>query len=285
MLKLHDILLEALTDVVYHFTHPKNLYKILENNEFFLSTALFDTDDVKVNKGRYSYMSLSRTRNNPNFLMDAKIVLDGRKLNQKYKSIPVDYFKNGPKGFEQEDRIISDETHIPNFSKYILSIHINASRGDVPNLNEMIQICNDRNIPIYVYDSVKNFLNQRNPIDPSTINDSIVMFNLDDEFNFEIASLISIDNPSAYEKVIDYLTDFKDIKFQNIYKRMSNGDPKYILSSNRILVNFMNMQRTPNDDNRLIMKILIPDMKKYKVKDLKDYIDIKLKKIDKKTPE
>jgi hypothetical protein len=47
----------------------------------------------------------------------------------------------------------------------------------------------------------------------------------------------------------------------------------------------MNMQRTPNDDNRLIMKILIPDMKKYKVKDLKDYIDIKLKKIDKKTPE
>jgi hypothetical protein len=128
-------------------------------------------------------------------------------------------------------------------------------------------------------------LNQRNPIDPSTINDSIVMFNLDDEFNFEIASLISIDNPSAYEKVIDYLTDFKDIKFQNIYKRMSNGDPKYTMSSNRILVNFMNMQRTPNDDNRLIMKILIPDMKKYKVKDLKDYIDIKLKKIDKKTPE
>jgi hypothetical protein len=285
MLKLHDILLEALTDVVYHFTHPKNLYKILENNEFFLSTALFDTDDVKVNKGRYSYMSLSRTRNNPNFLMDAKIVLDGRKLNQKYKSIPVDYFKNGPKGFEQEDRIISDEINIPNFSKYILSIHINASRGDVPNLNEMIQICNDRNIPIYVYNSVKNFLNQRNPIDPSTINDSIVMFNLDDEFNFEIASLISIDNPSAYEKVIDYLTDFKDIKFQNIYKRMSNGDPKYTMSSNRILVNFMNMQRTPNDDNRLIMKILIPDMKKYKVKDLKDYIDIKLKKIDKKTPE
>ena len=143
-------LAEGLSDIVYHGTSLASASKIIQANTIFLSTA-FTRDweqEKEHSKGKYFYLSLTRS---PGMFKStgmlglralqggaAIFVLDGRKLGQKYKGGAMDYFHKtidsmrdsivpvGPRTRtqhdEMEDRLVSDDPTIPDFSKYIKEV-------------------------------------------------------------------------------------------------------------------------------------------------------------------
>lgn len=145
------------SDILYHFTDLSGLMGIVENDEFEL------TDNRMEMEGGY-VMSLSRTKfggygnvmleMGANYML-VRLTIDGRKLNQKYKTYPINdlymypdeilytnqkdkelykfgefhHPKNKPSetlepDFEYEDRVISKSPVIPNASTYITRVDI-----------------------------------------------------------------------------------------------------------------------------------------------------------------
>ncbi len=116
--------------------------------------AIGKDSDYKINKNKFFYLSTTRSKSSGFRKGDSKIVLDGRKLKQRYKITPVDYW-NWPKNdkqdtsayiysmksLEQEDRIVTDKPSIPNAKDYLLGIHIyirNKIGTDVKNVRVKI---------------------------------------------------------------------------------------------------------------------------------------------------
>jgi len=152
----------ASSDVLYHFTKLNNLYGILKTNEFQLNSSLsISPEEYKLSNNKLYYLSTSRTPINyyikNNFKINTAIlVLDGNKLNNKYKIKPVDYFSalsvNDKELSESEDRILTNDPEIPNAKSYIKEIHIyyEQTKYIIELINKIILITN--NIPIYFYD-------------------------------------------------------------------------------------------------------------------------------------
>ena len=138
-MKLQDILLERISDVVYHSTSIHNALSILDGNRFILS-LVSGTSAEKQHTPKLYYLSTTRSKlgsyhRNP---MGTAIIfkLDGGKLSQKYSGNAVDYWgpefrKIDPAKNEMEDRVFSDEPYIENAASYITEIHIYV------NLDEM----------------------------------------------------------------------------------------------------------------------------------------------------
>ena len=128
----NKILSEGITDIVYHFTSLKNFLSIVKNNEFVLRASnLTKTSEYNKN-GYYYYFSTTRGKNGNEgygnaFEGTVRITLDGRKLSQRYKGQPFDYWgPSWPKSEqnheydEMEDRILSNEPVIKNALDYII---------------------------------------------------------------------------------------------------------------------------------------------------------------------
>ena len=148
------LLNEGLTDVVYHFTSVRNLENILKTNRFYANHSLTDDVEIEASKNYLFYFSTTRFKNLKGF-GNVRIKLDGKKLSQKYKAFPVEYWwvenkiKNpnswrtlarghklkstksrGDKEnqFEFEDRIVLDKPYIEDARKYIIRIDILSDR-------------------------------------------------------------------------------------------------------------------------------------------------------------
>ena len=139
---------EGLSPVLYHATHLSSFIKINDSNSIFLSNVFVgQADNRSLQKGKAFYLSCSRVPWNGYSrsigTRDGVIIkLDGRKLSQHYKGTAFDYWGkefrtpgeysgNGPiedrqdwYNDETEDRILSDDPEIKNFSSYILEVHI-----------------------------------------------------------------------------------------------------------------------------------------------------------------
>ena len=128
----NKILSEGITDIVYHFTSLENFLSIVKNNEFVLRASnLTKTSEYNKN-GYYYYFSTTRGKNgNEGYGMSlegtVRITLDGRKLSQRYKGQPFDYWgpswKKNTQSHEydeMEDRILSNEPVIKNALDYII---------------------------------------------------------------------------------------------------------------------------------------------------------------------
>ena len=130
MIKLLDILNEAKqAGILYHYTDPKNIENILKNG------IKFSAPQKEISDKYY----ISTTRKKQNWKHNTLIILDGNKISEKYKIIPIqastyidnpskDWFKKvGVKidslgGSElAEERIISNK---PGYldPKYIIKI-------------------------------------------------------------------------------------------------------------------------------------------------------------------
>lgn len=180
-------LFESLSDIVFHSTRIPNLINILKTNTFVLSTSLGTASDKDLDIPGYDfYMSLSNVKEggyDKGMSPDVKLVLDGRKFNQRYKSKPVEYWgstyhnaareraekliasqgslsksqiKEQTRYDENESRLFSTKSTIPNAKSYIKEIHILFDRNPRKStVEELMKVAGD--IPIYSYVNQDDF--------------------------------------------------------------------------------------------------------------------------------
>jgi hypothetical protein len=184
MIKLKKILLtEALADL-YHSTSIDSLRKILSGNEIKLTFAGHSEDEMKHQRNQLFFLSTSRMKfgnyargsgsgntRGGEFEKKVNVVvhLDGHKLEHNHKIHHVNYYgiDDGPDS-EQEDRVVSNRDSIPQASRYIKGIHIylpenmnRVSRDNELNIHEVDKLAKKLSIPIYFYDSIGAFMQQR----------------------------------------------------------------------------------------------------------------------------
>jgi hypothetical protein len=166
-----SLLKEGITDEVYHFTTYQSAAEILQYNRFKFSIET-EGDSLSRMNNYKNYMSVSRTKSlNKGFFNTIKngvnlvirFKLDGRKLAQKYKGIPFNYFPAWGKenyAFEYEDRLLSNDEYIENFSKYLLSVDIiDLSLGNDINktkIHGIKELCQRLNLVCNVYNHDDN---------------------------------------------------------------------------------------------------------------------------------
>jgi len=190
---IKNILKEALSSIVYHFTSLTNFYEIAKHNEILLSSSIAKDAESKYDKGTF-FLSLTRQKNsdlgytagwNDNFV---RIEFDGDKLNQNFKGEPMNYWgasmgkdyymkrRDNVRDWEQlqkqkrtenEDRLYSNNNKIQNIYKYIKRVDALVKIDNMyryiypPMLNW--------DGKVFVYDN----LNEFNKQSENTINDNL----------------------------------------------------------------------------------------------------------------
>jgi hypothetical protein len=166
MIKLKDILMERVSDVVYHFTTTEAAGYIIDTNRFRLQPIPVGTN---VDPGRkYDegyYMSVARTKveaytkNAPSSrCYFVRFELDGTKLGNRYKGGAYNYYhgKHGDDEYEEyEDRIYSKTSVIPNAKDYIKRMDLDVSRKCPMGFNTktLIEIATRANVPTFLFSS------------------------------------------------------------------------------------------------------------------------------------
>jgi len=307
---LENILSEGASDILYHYISAAYILDMLQNNKINTIAAIGNDSDYKINKNKFYYLSTTRSKSSGFKKSDSKIVLDGRKLKQRYKITPVDYW-NLPKSdkddtstyissmqsLEQEDRIITDKPSIPNAKDYILGIHIYVGKKIHTIGKKIIDICEESNIPIFIYNNRQNFYNQIKPIDYTNYEyeeeDSGMKKNsawLKSPF-LNIGSYIAFNDDNLYNEIVKYLDDDSKIEqFNNFFedfKRNLKFKSIDIPYESKLLKNEVKtIQSDSGDDSRFILDLLRKNMRKNKVTNMEDYLKLKiygvksLKKLD-----
>lgn len=137
---------EATSDVLYHYANGIEVgVKVLKDNRFLASGGFTKDVEVQFGKGKLYYFSTARTPVNAytgDYPQGVIFRLDGRKLGQKYKSVPIDYYGSkersskkaaaikgeegeyASEGFESEDRVLLNEPYVENAEDYIEEMHV-----------------------------------------------------------------------------------------------------------------------------------------------------------------
>jgi len=234
---------ESLAGIVYHTTGINRIEEILKTNAFYLTTSVGTSSDGLA-KGYFYYLSVSRVKYGgyARSLSDrqATIVLDGDKFNQRYKGVDVDYWgsnwrlQNEPntsieqrysaemRNNENEERLITNDSEIPNAVKYIKEIHICI--GDlnvgpdalisligkedklVDSISRIGRINRAYGIPIYFYDNFSAYKTQ--------FKKKAFMTSLQRSKSYYLAildllnagSLSALPNDYPYDRLKDYLS-------------------------------------------------------------------------------
>ena len=130
-MRIFDLITEAVSSVVYHYTNLDAAARILTSGEFALSSTLGSIEEKFAPKGYPYFLSTTRTRRggyHSNAIGDgaAMFNLDGNYYNQRYKGGPIDYWGDRHNDYgrtaEAEDRIFSKEPTMP--AGGITSVHI-----------------------------------------------------------------------------------------------------------------------------------------------------------------
>ena len=309
-MQLHGLLNEMLSGDVYHYTSPNAILNILKTNKINLSSNLGGAADQYGNKP--FFLSFSRTGS---FKLGygkkggdakARIIFDGAKLNNRYKSMPVDYWGlkgtadiNSRDSFEYEDRILSDKPTIDNALSYIKRIDmlikdIERYPQYAIRFKQILELTNEMNIPAYVYSNEKDASSNTNDINDFILNynsgDS-TPDNREDKFFGDtdlISKIIAIvlydekytnDSELFCNDVQAYVKD-KNIQFDidcnRTFETMRNlyYNPMDFLSS--ITGNLHNLFKGGRDGGvREHVMLLVREMKKHKVQTVKDLVNIK----------
>ena len=135
MIKLKDILKEAKqVGIIYHYTTFEAGLKILKSNQLKSSNAADSTNDKPV--FAISFTRDKRFHNDHNIGFEEssfgqspqlRFTIDGDKLSNKFKIGPYSQqgvFDKSEKGFEAEERVISDKTFTIPLSNYLISVDV-----------------------------------------------------------------------------------------------------------------------------------------------------------------
>jgi len=300
---LENIINEGASDILYHFMQTEYALDVLKKDKLNMIAAMGDDTDYDKNRNKFYYFSTTRSKSSGWKGGNTKLVLDGRKLTQRYKIIPVDYF-NKYKGaqqsnrayidaidsLEQEDRIITDNPFIPNAKSYIKEVHIfvdNESEYKKKIVKSVVLECEKSNIPIFLYNTKDNFLNQRNPINYSEFLD--VADNKFDGYGDygnqtvfnRIAAIVAYNNDDAYDKIIKFLDNALEIEnFKNIFDEWSKQyipeDGRYSNSLVGILKSGLGSIKSNSDKySKFILDLLKRDLRLNKILSIEEYIKMK----------
>jgi hypothetical protein len=280
---------------VYHYTNK--IVKILSDNKINLSSSLGNEADKFGNK--FFFLSLSRTPSTKigygvhhNF----RLVLDGNKLNQNFKSIPFDYWKGDWKynEYEYEDRIVSDKPTIDNISKYIIRIEVVTDYKIKEVFYKILELAKQRNIPVFFYENKKDLRLKQNNINFEIEDTPNTSQNIQDfskyEYKTELVSILSIvlyekdilDNDQVLEKKFNKLTELYNLPKLNLDD--IKGYMQEMIRSNLLRKNIIKTLKDQlriyfkggkGDEFRNWIKILTDEMRKYKSTSIEDLAKIK----------
>jgi hypothetical protein len=247
---------------LYHFAHMNKISNIILHNKFVLTYVSNDPDggddagDIYSNSpGKYNfYMSLSRIPfggyniENSNIYPQAIIEFDRDRLRQNYKIVPFNYYR-AEKNYdpikyrytdENEDRIISNKSIIPNAIRYISRVIFYFPKGETGELQMThrhtkltFKELKDAGVDFEIYRDHKNFRNLKNP----DIKNDISWFDLDKEYgrHFTQLEMPTISEPFKIPEIIEYLkilrgdesteesiTNFLKLKFDDLLAFIEN---------------------------------------------------------------
>lgn len=178
-MKLYDLLMEGvMSPVLYHLTTFSSCLDILRDNAFALSSALGTDADMRLQKGKFYFLSTSRIKfggyaRSVSPIGRVTLELDGRALGYNYTSVNVDYW--GPswrkvsweagnimqflRNNENEERIITNDPYIENANRYIKSIHAflgenpeeDLKPANIDKIQAVEQAAASRGVDIYFY--------------------------------------------------------------------------------------------------------------------------------------
>ena len=181
MIKLKDILMERISDVVYHFTTTEAAGYIIDSNRFRLQEIPSRNVDPGRKYDMGYYMSVARTKiegytknmsNSRCYFV--RFELDGTKLSNRYKGGAYNYFqsKHGDNEYEEyEDRIYSTDMFIPNARGYIKRMDLDASRkcpGGFSN-ETLIEIATGAGVPTFLYPSREKWSQQSGGVEVKNV--------------------------------------------------------------------------------------------------------------------
>jgi hypothetical protein len=225
-----------------------------------------------------------------------------------YKSIG-DY-TNALQSEENEDRIVTNKPYIDNANKYIIEIHILVSENeDKDRIVEIESLCKNLNIPVFFYTDDNSFKLQDKrkaiplaniSLEPKEKSDYDVSAEDRDVYNAKwffkkIAPAIIAgnnindgynDEKDAVEKLLKQLLDKANQadQFNNIMPEILEKASKMHISWGHFYADdeYRSMQAeihnnrgNPNPYLRELLKMLVSDMKKWRVKNLKEYFNKK----------
>jgi len=183
MIKLKDILMERISDVVYHFTSTKAADNIIGTNRFRLEPIPVE---MNVDAGRkYDegyYMSVARTKvegytkNASNFqCYYVRFEMDGGKFGNKYKGGAYNYWQDqhGKDDYEEfEDRIFSKDRFIPNATGYIKRMDVDVSRKCMGFKTDiLIKTAIKSGVPTFIFPSREKWAQQSGGIEVKSLDD------------------------------------------------------------------------------------------------------------------
>jgi hypothetical protein len=276
---------EALSDIVYHFTSSDTLINILENNVLYLSPAFHSKVEQEYAKNKLYFLSTTRSRSE-GFFKDIRITLDGRKLNQKYKGFPMDYWKGqeeSPKSPlqkkyspELEDRLLSNKPIIDNANRYILRIDVMIKKK-ASWIPYAYKLAKDLNIPIFFYDDESAYALSKTDKAIKISNDNVTFKKKNDVgevgyYGKNILAIIFCDKADKLDELNINHEDKNEIK--NIIKQINNKrwdyDVKYLSHDVKMLYNKKSKMSVD------ILTWLSNDMIKNKTTKFEDYINKKI---------
>ena len=176
-----EILTEVLTDRLYHYANVDQIKDILQKDYFLPSVAFGSGAEEGINKGYKYFISFARNLRGQ-YHKEGKgtgyLVVDGRKLSQKYKGSAVDYWERAKynpgetKSTEVEDRLLTNKPYVKGASEFIEAVHISApystkigskmftekySEGLVDRLRGLGEIGRAKNIPVYFHTDLGSY--------------------------------------------------------------------------------------------------------------------------------
>jgi hypothetical protein len=194
MIKLKDILKEAKqVGIIYHYTTFESGLKVLESNQLKSSDAADSTNAKPVfaisftrDKRFHENHAVDFTNSSFGKRPQLRFTIDGNKLSNKFKVQPYSQggvFDKGEKGFESEERVISDKLFTIPLSNYLISVDVlfeykEPKDGDweaefdyeeyAPLRAEIIQFAQDKNLPINL------IVNKNGDPWPDKVKDSLI---------------------------------------------------------------------------------------------------------------
>ena len=180
-----SLIIEGLSSTLYRYVNIEEALETIKSNSFRMTNFLGSTTEFNVGKPK-KYYFLSTARNklgsygvNPS-VGGVMFVLDGRKLGQRYKGSPVDYWGSPERSSlsyqdEAEDRIYHDKPTIPTAIKYIKEVHVYLGEGhdgNIPdgvkrNLRELMKLMKQTDMSYWLYNNKRSWIvqNKKNAVE------------------------------------------------------------------------------------------------------------------------